>query len=108
MITGKRRKRGKHEEQTMSFTVRGFGHPCVVLLTLKSCVDDAHAARRRYKKDLDLIKPDLAAYSRQKEVVLGLAPGSLAKSGSSSSALTAFDSSGGQVNAADPFVLPYC
>lgn len=59
--------------------------------------DDAHAARRRYKKDLDLIKPDLAAYSRQKEVVLGLAPGSLAKSGSSSSALTAFDSSGGQV-----------
>ncbi|KAG1825509.1 SYF2 splicing factor-domain-containing protein [Suillus subaureus] len=59
--------------------------------------DDAHAARRRYKKDLDLIKPDLAAYSQQKEVVLGLAPGSLAKSGSSSSALTAFDSSGGQV-----------
>ncbi|KAG0696275.1 SYF2 splicing factor-domain-containing protein [Suillus ampliporus] len=59
--------------------------------------DDAHAARRRYKKDLDLIKPDLVAYSRQKEVVLGLAPGSLAKSGSSSSALTTFDPSGGQV-----------
>ncbi|KAG1769569.1 mRNA splicing factor SYF2 [Suillus occidentalis] len=59
--------------------------------------DDAHAARRRYKKDLDLIKPDLAAYIRQKEVVLGLAPGSLAKSGSGSSALTAFDPSGGQV-----------
>ncbi|KAG1740493.1 mRNA splicing factor SYF2, partial [Suillus paluster] len=39
--------------------------------------DDAHAARRRYKKDLDLIKPDLVAYSRQKEAVLGLAPGSL-------------------------------
>ncbi|OAX31259.1 hypothetical protein K503DRAFT_814208, partial [Rhizopogon vinicolor AM-OR11-026] len=32
--------------------------------------DDAHAARRRYKKDLDLIKPDLAAYSRQKDVVV--------------------------------------
>ncbi|OAX34260.1 mRNA splicing factor SYF2 [Rhizopogon vinicolor AM-OR11-026] len=63
--------------------------------------DDAHAARRRYKKDLDLIKPDLAAYSRQKEVVLGLAPGSLASSGSNtpstSSALTSFDPSGGQV-----------
>ncbi|KAG2345346.1 SYF2-domain-containing protein [Suillus weaverae] len=59
--------------------------------------DDAHAARRRYKKDLDLIKPDLSAYNRQKEVVLGLTPGSLAKSGSSSSALTAFDPSGGQV-----------
>lgn len=57
--------------------------------------DDAHAARRRYKKDLNLIKPDLTAYSRQKEVVLGLAPGSLAHSGSSSSALIAFDPSGG-------------
>ncbi|KAG2129793.1 SYF2-domain-containing protein [Suillus clintonianus] len=63
--------------------------------------DDAHAARRRYKKDLDLIKPDLAAYSRQKEVVLGLAPGSLSKPGSSSSALTTFDPSGGQVVSAE-------
>jgi len=59
--------------------------------------DDTHAARRRYKKDLDLIKPDLTAYSRQKEVVLGLAPGSLANSGSSSSALIAFNPSGGQI-----------
>ncbi|KAG2076249.1 SYF2-domain-containing protein [Suillus decipiens] len=62
--------------------------------------DDVHAARRRYKKDLDLIKPDLVAYNRQKEAVLGLAPGSLSKSGSStpsSSALTTFDPSGGQV-----------
>ncbi|KAF7971599.1 hypothetical protein HWV62_20778 [Athelia sp. TMB] len=39
--------------------------------------DDAHAARRRYKKDLDQIKPDLVAYNRQKEVAMGLAPGSL-------------------------------
>ncbi|KAF5392844.1 hypothetical protein D9757_001041 [Collybiopsis confluens] len=39
--------------------------------------DDAHAARRRYKKDLDLIKPDLVAYNKQKEVALGLAPGTL-------------------------------
>ncbi|KAJ7885987.1 SYF2 splicing factor-domain-containing protein [Mycena leptocephala] len=39
--------------------------------------DDAHAARRRYKKDLDLIKPDLAAYNRQKELAMGLAPGTL-------------------------------
>jgi pre-mRNA-splicing factor SYF2 len=79
----------------------------MISLMLKSCIDDAHAARRRYKKDLDLIKPDIAAYSRQKEVVLGLAPGSLAKSGSGSSALSAFDHSGGQVNAAHPFVLSY-
>lgn len=53
-------------------------------------IDDAHAARRRYKKDLDQIKPDLAAYNRQKEVAMGLAPGTLVTSfnptaGSSSS-----------------------
>ncbi|KAK7460834.1 Pre-mRNA-splicing factor SYF2 [Stygiomarasmius scandens] len=39
--------------------------------------DDAHAARRRYKKDLDLIKPDLEVYNKQKEVAMGLAPGTL-------------------------------
>ncbi|KAF8351917.1 SYF2-domain-containing protein [Amanita rubescens] len=39
--------------------------------------DDVHAARRRYKKDLDLIKPDLEAYNKQKEAALGLAPGAL-------------------------------
>ncbi|KAJ6607026.1 SYF2 splicing factor-domain-containing protein [Mycena sp. CBHHK59/15] len=39
--------------------------------------DDAHAARRRYKKDLDQIKPDLAVYNRQKELAMGLAPGTL-------------------------------
>lgn len=60
--------------------------------------DDAHAARRKYKKDLDYLKPDLAAYNKQKEIALGLAPGTLSKAGqSSSSALTQFDPSGGQV-----------
>ncbi|KAG5723891.1 Pre-mRNA-splicing factor syf2 [Termitomyces sp. T112] len=39
--------------------------------------DDAHAARRRYKKDIDHIKPDLVAYNKQKELALGLGPGSL-------------------------------
>jgi pre-mRNA-splicing factor SYF2 len=39
--------------------------------------DDAHAARRRYKKDLDHLKPDMEAYNRQKELAMGLAPGSL-------------------------------
>jgi pre-mRNA-splicing factor SYF2 len=42
--------------------------------------DDAQAARRRYKKDLDQIKPDLVAYNRQKEVAMGLAPGTLVSS----------------------------
>ena len=64
--------------------------------------DDAHAARRRYKKDLDLLKPDLEAYNRQKEQVLGLVAGTLSKSGSSTpsggpSALVSFDPTGSQV-----------
>ncbi|KAF9551713.1 SYF2-domain-containing protein [Agrocybe pediades] len=33
--------------------------------------DDAHAARRRYKKDLDHIKPDLEAYNKQKALAMG-------------------------------------
>ncbi|CAE6399986.1 unnamed protein product [Rhizoctonia solani] len=52
--------------------------------------DDAHAARRKYKKDLDLIKPDLAAYQAQKEAAIG--QGSALQnfsSGSSSNAVTA-------------------
>lgn len=48
-------------------------------------IDDGHAARRRYKKDLDQIKPDLEAYNRQKAIALGLNP-------SSSNALTTFSS----------------
>ena len=71
--------------------------------------DDAHAARRRYKKDLDLLKPDLEAYNRQKEQALGLAAGSISKSGSStpsggSSALISFDFTGSQVC----YHLPFC
>ncbi|TFK75725.1 SYF2-domain-containing protein [Pluteus cervinus] len=49
--------------------------------------DDAHAARRKYKKDLDVIKPNLEAYNRQKDVAMGRA----------SSSLTAFDPSGAQI-----------
>ncbi|KIJ07902.1 hypothetical protein PAXINDRAFT_173205 [Paxillus involutus ATCC 200175] len=64
--------------------------------------DDAHAARRRYKKDLDLLKPDLEVYNRQKEQVLGLVSGALSQSGSStlsgsSFALTTFDVAGSQM-----------
>ena len=49
-------------------------------------LDDAHAARRRYKKDLDLIKPDLEAYNKQKAIAMGYAPGALV--GSNPSAAT--------------------
>ncbi|KAI0827287.1 SYF2 splicing factor-domain-containing protein [Trametes gibbosa] len=64
--------------------------------------DDADAARRKYKKDLDFIKPNLELYNRQKEIALGLAPGTLAKQGaaSGSSAVTSFDPSGGTSSSA--------
>src|SRR5882762_918729 len=71
-----------------------FLSPCCrgLIFVFLSWSDDAHAARRRYKKDLDQIKPDLVAYNRQKEVAMGLAPGTLVTSfnptaGSSSSAM---------------------
>ncbi|CAE6436550.1 unnamed protein product [Rhizoctonia solani] len=52
--------------------------------------DDAHAARRKYKKDLDLIKPDLVAYQAQKEAAMGQGSALQAfSSGSSSNAVTA-------------------
>ncbi|KAG9103333.1 hypothetical protein FRC06_011389 [Ceratobasidium sp. 370] len=54
--------------------------------------DDAHVARRKYKKDLDLIKPDLAAYNSQKAAALGQGSSSALQSfssGSTSNALTA-------------------
>ncbi|KAI0319335.1 SYF2-domain-containing protein [Amylostereum chailletii] len=49
--------------------------------------DDAHAARRKYKKDIDHLQPDMVAYNRQKEIAMGLAPGTLVRQaeGSSSS-----------------------
>ncbi|KAI9464083.1 mRNA splicing factor SYF2 [Lactarius psammicola] len=43
--------------------------------------DDSHAARRKYKKDVDKLKPDLEAYNRQKETAMGLAPGTLSQNG---------------------------
>ncbi|KAI5990296.1 SYF2-domain-containing protein [Pisolithus orientalis] len=68
----------------------------------KQLTDDAHAAHRRYKKDLDFIKPNLEAYNKQREQALGLTAGVLSESGSStpsgsSNALTTFDPSGGRM-----------
>ena len=52
--------------------------------------DDSHAARRKYKKDVDKLKPDLETYNKQKEAAMGLAPGTLSQNGSTFS-LTTFD-----------------
>ena len=58
--------------------------------------DEEQQARRRYKKDLAHLKPDLETYSKQKALAMGSAPGS---SSSSSNALTAFNPQGGTVRA---------
>ncbi|KAH9942076.1 SYF2 splicing factor-domain-containing protein [Amylocystis lapponica] len=57
--------------------------------------DDAHAARRRYKKDLDLIQPDLVAYNKQKEIAMGLAPGTLVKAAGNGSGINNFNPTAG-------------
>lgn len=59
--------------------------------------DEEQQARRRYKKDLVHLKPDLASYNKQKELAMGLAPGSSSGASSSSNALTAFDPQGGTI-----------
>ncbi|KAI6143740.1 mRNA splicing factor SYF2, partial [Pisolithus tinctorius] len=64
--------------------------------------DDAHAAHRRYKTDLDFIRPNLEAYNKQREQTLGLTAGTLSGLGGStpygsSNALTMFDPSGGRM-----------
>jgi pre-mRNA-splicing factor SYF2 len=53
--------------------------------------DDSHAARRKYKKEVDKLKPDLEAYNKQKEAAMGLAPGTLSQNGPSTFSLTTFD-----------------
>ncbi|TFK32065.1 SYF2 splicing factor-domain-containing protein [Crucibulum laeve] len=49
--------------------------------------DDAHAARRRYKKDLDQIKPDLNAYNKQKAIAMGQGSGALVNFDASGSSM---------------------
>lgn len=60
-------------------------------LCSRGFVDDAHAARRKYKKEIDKLKPDLETYNRQKEAAMGLAPGTLSRNGSSEFSLMSFD-----------------
>lgn len=46
--------------------------------------DDAHASRRKYKKDLDLLEADLEAYNQQKALATGRALNSFDAAGGSS------------------------
>ena len=93
-----RKKRRK--ERNADFEFHGMRHGTVhvqVGLTgfcFSICLkDEEQQARRRYKKDLVHLKPDLATYNKQKEVALGLTPGSIkaGPSSSSSNAITAFN-----------------
>jgi hypothetical protein len=78
MMHGRRRRREKRDELILNFTVCSFnvnlGCPVKTLY-----LDHADSSRRRYKKDLDLLKPDLEAYNRQKAVAMGLGPSALTK-----------------------------
>jgi pre-mRNA-splicing factor SYF2 len=69
----RKKRRGDYEFHGQFFCQYSLG----LQLDSDQYADDVHAARRRYKKDLDLIKPDLEAYNKQKEAALGLAPGAL-------------------------------
>lgn len=84
-------KRKARKERRADFQFHGeFNPPIDLLAEAHMRTDDAHAARRKYKKDLDVIKPDLAAYQAQKEAALN--QGSVVQafsSGSSSNAVTA-------------------
>ncbi|KDQ17941.1 hypothetical protein BOTBODRAFT_104606 [Botryobasidium botryosum FD-172 SS1] len=63
--------------------------------------NDAHQSRKRYKKDLGDLKPDLEAYNRQRELALGLEPGSLdSKKGSSQALVPVASGSGSALQAA--------
>lgn len=48
----------------------------ILILTLP-LLDQTSTAHRKYKKDLDLLKPDIIAYNIEKERALGLEPGTL-------------------------------
>ena len=93
MKNGRRNSRGKRGERILSFMVWFFRRS--PFLSAFSCsrlvLDDAHAARRKYKKEVDKLMPDLEAYNKQKEAAMGLAPGTLSQSGSSTFSLDAFD-----------------
>lgn len=60
--------------------------------------DDAY---KKYNRNLRATKADLVAYERQKEVALGLTPGTLVPAGATSSSLTASSSKTGLSGAED-------
>ena len=68
------------------------------LLSNVKMLDEEQQARRRYKKDLAHIKPDLVAYNKQKAMAMGATPGA----SSSSSALTSFNPQGSAVRSLVP------
>jgi len=93
MKSGRRSLRGRCGRQTLSSMVcfhhhlHWFHRPFCPWPLL----DDSHAAQWKYKKDVNKLKPDLEAYNKQKEVAMGLVPGTLSQNGSFAFALMSFD-----------------
>jgi SYF2 splicing factor len=106
MKNGRRNSRGRRGERILSFMVRCRPLVCLRFHVHDFSPDDAHAARRKYKKEVDKLKPDLEAYNKQKETAMGLAPGTLSQSGSSSFSLDGFDPSAASSSQVTHLVFP--
>ena len=108
MKNGRRNLRGRRGERILSFMVwfsfRFTGLSAFFMFTASP--DDSHAARRKYKKEVDKLKPDLEAYNKQKEAAMGLAPGTLSQSGSSTFSLDAFDPAAASSSQVTPLISP--
>jgi len=72
-----------------------------VIVFIEPLKDETQTAHRKYKKDLDLLKPDLVKYSKQKEVALGLEPGALVNASPSAQQQIIAAAAGGSSEAAE-------
>lgn len=70
-------KRLEKKARRADFEFHGMYNPYLKCVFTEDNLDETQTAHRKYKKDLDLLKPDLVKYSKQKEVALGLEPGAL-------------------------------
>jgi pre-mRNA-splicing factor SYF2 len=82
-----KRQARKNRRADFAFHSKSYNSHCQFARLSHLFSDDSHAARRKYKKDLDHLKPDLVAYNRQKEIAMGLAPGTLVRTSEGSSSM---------------------
>lgn len=109
MKSGRRNSRGRRGERTLSSMVRTahiIRRSFCLRFVFTAFSDDSHAARRKYKKEVDKLKPDLEAYNKQKEAAMGLAPGTLSQNGPSTFSLTTFDPTEASSSQVTHFAFP--